>query len=155
MDLFAELAALTHALSVANVDYALCGAVALAIHGAPRATKDIDILLREEDLPRLRDVARENGFDVEALPMTFSSSGVTVRRFTKLHAGESLMLDVLLVGDPLKAVFETRVELPFEGGSLWVVSRQGLVTLKLAAARAQDLVDVQRLKEAHHGDDDR
>ena len=56
---------------------ALCGAVALAIHGAPRGTKDIDVLLREDDLPRLRDVARKQGFDIEALPMTFSSSGVT------------------------------------------------------------------------------
>ena len=154
MDLFAELAGLTQALSAANVDYALCGAVALAIHGAPRATKDIDVLLREADLPRLRDVAHAQGFDIEALPMTFSASGVTVRRFTKLRAGESLMLDVLVGGGPLEAVFQTRVVLPFEGGSLWVVSREGLVTLKLAAARPQDLVDVQRLREAHHGDDD-
>jgi hypothetical protein len=33
VDLFAELTRLTGA-------YALCGAAALAIHGAPRATKD-------------------------------------------------------------------------------------------------------------------
>lgn len=154
MDLFAELAHLTQALSAANVDYALCGAVALAIHGAPRATKDIDVLAREGDLTRLRDVARAQGFDIEALPMTFSTSGVTVRRFTKLHAGESLMLDVLVAGGPLESVFDSRVELPFDGGSLWVVSRAGLVTLKLAAARPQDLVDIQRLREAH-GESDR
>ena len=153
MDLFAEFTALARALATAKVDYALCGAVALAIHGAPRATKDIDILLRDGDLSRLRDVTRQLGFDYEALPMTFSSSGVTVRRFTKLHAGESLMLDVLIAGGALGGVFDTRVELPYEGGSLWVVSREGLLTLKLAAGRPQDLVDVQRLKEALDGGD--
>jgi hypothetical protein len=75
VDLFAELSHLTQALSTAGVDYALCGAVALAIHGAPRATKDIDVLAREGDLPRVRDVARAQGFDIEALPTTFSASG--------------------------------------------------------------------------------
>jgi len=155
VDLFAELTSLTQALAAAKVDYALCGAVALAIHGAPRATKDIDILLREDDLARLRDVARQLGFDIEALPMTFSSSGITVRRFTKLEAGESLMLDILVADGPLRAVFDTRLELPYEKGSLWVVSTEGLVTLKLAAGRPQDLVDVQRLREARHGGDDR
>jgi hypothetical protein len=31
------------------------GGVALAIHGAPRATQDIDILLRREDIEQLAD----------------------------------------------------------------------------------------------------
>lgn len=147
VDLFAELQSLTGSLAASRVDYALCGAVALAIHGAPRATKDIDLLAREDDLPRLREVVRGVGFDIEALPMTFSASGISVRRFSKLAAAESLMLDVLFADGPLGAVFDTRIELPFEGGSLWVVSKEGLVTLKLAAGRPQGLVDIQRLRE--------
>jgi hypothetical protein len=154
VDLFGELSIVTRALAGAAVDYALCGAVALAIHGAPRATKDIDLLLKAEDLPRFRDVVRPLGFDIEALPMTFSSSGISVHRFTKLADSEALMIDVLVASGALEGVFATRREVPYDDGSLWVVSRKGLVTLKLAANRPQDLVDIQRLKEASDGGDD-
>lgn len=96
VDFFAELQGLLLGLEAAQVEYALCGGVALAIHGAPRATQDIDVLARPEDLTRLADVARALGFTFASLPMDFSS-GVTMHRFTKLIAGQLLMLDVLLV----------------------------------------------------------
>jgi hypothetical protein len=95
VDLFAEVVALTAALDAAAIDYAICGGVALAIHGAPRATKDIDLMAREADLPRLRAVVHACGFTLEALPMTFSSSGVSIRRFTKVEPdGRTLMVDI-------------------------------------------------------------
>ena len=61
MDFFQELKDLTLALDAGEVDYALDGGVALAIHGVPRATQDIDLLVRPEDLSRLREVARARG----------------------------------------------------------------------------------------------
>ncbi|MBA2542284.1 MAG: nucleotidyl transferase AbiEii/AbiGii toxin family protein [Deltaproteobacteria bacterium] len=159
MDLFDEVIAITAALDAAAIDYAICGGVALAIHGAPRATKDIDVLARLADLPRLRDAIRTCGFTIEALPMTFSSSGISIRRFTKIAPdGATLMLDVLVAEGPLAAVWETRTRVAFEqpagAGAVSVVSREGLVTLKLAAGRPQDLVDIQRLQEVSRGEDD-
>ncbi len=160
VDLFSEVIALTAALEGAAIDYAICGGVALAVHGAPRATKDIDLLAREIDLPRLREVARTRGFTIEALPMTFSSSGITIRRFTKIEPdGRALMLDVLLAEGPLEAVWTTRARIEFaapgdHSSALWVVSREGLISLKLAAARPQDLVDIQKLQEAARGEHD-
>ena len=160
VDLFAEVVALTAALEAATIDYALCGGVALAIHGAPRATKDIDLLARKEDLPRLRQVVQACRFTIEGLPMTFSASGVSIHRFTKIEPdGRFLMLDVLLAEGALEAVWQTRARVAFAAAdtperSLWVVSRSGLITLKLAAGRAQDLVDIQRLQEVSRGEDD-
>jgi hypothetical protein len=159
VDLFAEVIALTAALDAAAVDYAICGGVALAIHGAPRATKDIDLLAREADLSRLRDVVVTCGFTLEALPMTFSSSGISIRRFTKIDPdGRNLMVDVLLA-ESLESVWQTRARVAFGGtgspaSSLWVVSKAGLVTLKLAAGRPQDIVDIQRLEEVSRGQHD-
>lgn len=150
MDFFQELKDLTLALDAGLVDYALCGGVALAIHGVPRATQDIDLLVRPEDLPRLREVARTCGFGLESLPMDFAS-GITIQRFTKLIDGQPLMLDALLVGGPLAAAWEDRQVADIEGGRVHVVSQAGLIALKLAAGRPQDLADVQRLKEAHRG----
>ena len=151
MDLFRELQDLVAALDRERADYALCGAVALAIHGVPRATKDIDLLVLEEQLPRVREVARSCGFTLHSSPMTFSNSGITLHRFTKILDGQPLMLDALIAGPSLKSVWETRERLAWAEGEVSVVSRQGLITLKLAAGRPQDLVDVQRLEELRHG----
>ena len=151
MDLFQELVAIVAAFDARGIDYALCGAVALAIHGAPRATKDIDVLARAGDMEAVREATRSVGFTLESLPMTFSSSGVTVRRFTKVIAGDHLMLDVLIVDGPLDAVWATREALRWNEGEVRVVSRQGLITLKLAAGRPQDLADIQRLEELDRG----
>lgn len=160
MDLFAEVVVLAAALDAAAIDYAICGGVALAIHGAPRATKDIDLLAREADLPRLREALRTRGFTLEALPMTFSSSGISIRRFTKIERdGRTLMVDVLLAEGALESVWQTRTRVAFGGpdapeSTLWVVSKAGLVTLKLAAGRPQDIVDIQRLEEVSRGEHD-
>ena len=155
VDLFGELTALAAAFDAAGVDYALCGAIALAIHGAPRATKDIDILARVQDLPRIRDVARGCGFTIEGLPMTFSATGVSIHRLA--GEGRTWMLDVLIVDGPLDAVWSTRMRVQLampneQPRELSVVSRDGLISLKLAAARPQDLVDIQKLQEVSRGE---
>ena len=72
-------------------------------------------------------------------------------RFTKLIDTQPLMLDVLLVGPAQARVWDDRLSTAFEGGVIRVVSRQGLVTLKSAAARPQDLADLQRLAELERG----
>jgi hypothetical protein len=150
VDFFGELTGLVAALETAGVDYAICGGVALAIHGAPRATQDIDLLLRPEDIDRLRAVASGRGFTLESFPMDFAS-GITVQRFTKIIEGQPLMLDVLFVSGPIEAVWGGRQTAQLEGGPIRVVSREGLIALKLAAARPQDLADVQRLRETGRG----
>lgn len=151
LDLLQELAALLRAFDERELDYALCGGVALAVHGVPRATKDIDVLARREDLEKLREAANSCGFLFEALPMTFSSSGITVQRFSKIIEAQPLMLDLLFADSPLAAVWETRCKLPWQGGTIQVVSREGLISLKLAAGRPQDIADIQRLQEFSRG----
>jgi hypothetical protein len=53
LDLIAELEALVSALDAEKVEYALCGGLALAVHGYPRATKDIDLLVRADSTERI------------------------------------------------------------------------------------------------------
>ena len=148
VDVYAEFRALVKALEAAQIEYALCGALALAVHGAPRATKDIDLIARKEDHERIRVVVRTLGFVFDALPMVFSNSSIEVQRFTKLVDGRPLMLDVLWLTPGLQAIWDDRERLPWEGGMLSVVSKDGLITLKLTAGRAQDLVDIQSLTAA-------
>ena len=65
MNLYDELRELVAALGQAGIDYAICGGVALAFHGHPRFTKDIDLLVREQDLDKVRKAVAACGFTVE------------------------------------------------------------------------------------------
>ena len=82
--------------------------------------------------------------------MSFRGGTVEIRRFSKVDrgSGEVLMLDFLLVTPPLASVWETRLELEWEEGTLWVVSRDGLVALKRLRMSGQDTDDIARLTEA-------
>ena len=146
LNLFEETMALLAELERHGVPYAVAGALALAIHGVPRATTDIDLLVRREDVDAALRVASASGFGVQALPMRFSD-GLEVRRSTKVETAEMLTLDLLLVNDNLEPVWASRERVPTEGGEVWVVSRRGLIDMKAWAGREQDLADIRRLRE--------
>ena len=149
LDLEEELAGLIDALSDAEIDYALCGGLALAIHGAPRATIDIDLLVREQDLERVTGVARDQGFLIRAFPMTFSGGAMRIERVTKIDPrdGETLMLDLLLVTHASESVWAAREKRSWRGRDLSVVSVEGLIVLKRFRSSKQDLADIDRLQE--------
>lgn len=146
MDLAAEFHALTEAFEREGVDYAVVGALALAVWGAPRATTDIDVLARPEDAPRLLEIAKNYGFRVRAFRMTFKD-GMQLERSTKIEGGESLTLDVLLVNDSLEEIFASRRTVATEQGPVRVISRDALISMKAAANRPQDIADIERLEE--------
>jgi hypothetical protein len=101
-------------------------------------------------MDRLRHVAHSCGFTLESLPREFAS-GITIQRFTKLIEGQPFMLDALQVSRPIEAVWAGRLQASFEGGVVRVVSREGLISLKVSAGRPQDIADVQRLEELGRG----
>jgi hypothetical protein len=146
LDLRTSLRALTTSLDEAGIPYAVCGALALAIHGHPRATKDIDLVTVPDRIEALKAVARVHGFTLEALPMTFSSSGITMHRLSRFVGAQILSLDIIDGSGVLEPVWNTRVRVDTARGPVWVVSRQGLITMKLAAGRPQDLADLARLE---------
>ena len=154
MNLYDEFEQLIRQLNEAGVEYAVVGAMALAVHGAPRATTDIDLLVMPEDLQRITTLVAELGFVLPAEPMTFSSSGLSIQRITKISEGETLTLDLLLLGEPLREVWDSRVCLEMEDHALWVVSREGLLQMKARAGRLQDLADIKRLETPQAEPDD-
>jgi hypothetical protein len=147
MDLVDELRNLISTLQRDGIDHAIVGALALAIHGAPRATTDIDLLIRLENLERIIELVHPLGFDMPALPMTFHQSGLTVHRVTKAEAGESLMLDLILVSEPLEEIWQSREIVQAFDLQLQVISRSALIRMKAMAGRLQDLADIERLEE--------
>ena len=148
LDLYEELRALATAFDAAGVEFALCGGLALAVHGHPRATKDIDLVVRREQVALAKNVARASGFVLSALPMKFANSGIEIERVSKIVGSDVLMLDLLIVNEALTPVWESRRRLPWGAGELPVVSREALISMKLAAGRPQDLADLAKLQES-------
>ena len=152
-DLEEELDLLRTAFHEASVEYALCGGLALGVHGFPRATIDIDLLIRSDDEERAEAVARELGYSIKARPMSFSGGATQIRRVSKIDPddGETLILDFLLVTHQTEEVWQSRERLEWRGRHLFVVSREGLIALKLLRSSEQDLLDIKRLRGEHEG----
>jgi hypothetical protein len=147
MTLYEELRNVLGALDRAAVDYALVGGLAVAIWGAPRATKDIDLLVRKEDLDRAKAALEVGGFTLEGLPFQFKD-GTHVQRINKVDAeGRLMTVGLMLVDENLESVWATRARLPFADRDVSVVSRDGLIAMKARAARPQDIADIQNLKD--------
>jgi hypothetical protein len=147
-DLEEELRQLRDGFDAAQVPYALCGGLAVGVHGFPRATVDIDVLILREDLERVEDIAGGFGFLLKARPMSFSRGATEIRRVSKIdpNDGEVLMLDLLLVTPAVEDVWESRERFPWHGGELSVVSREGLIALKRLRSSDVDLMDIKRLQ---------
>jgi hypothetical protein len=66
VDIVAEFGNLIDAFSSANIDYAVCGGFAVNIYGHVRATRDIDFLVRAEQLAAAIATVKTLGFSIEA-----------------------------------------------------------------------------------------
>lgn len=148
-DLFEELLFVNKTLQHAGVEFAVCGGMAMAIHGFPRATVDLDILIRPESVDATFDAVRPLGYLMKAFPMQFAKGSVEIRRVSKIDQrdGDTLMLDLLLVTPASQVVWETRLiaALP-DGTKIPVVSREGLIALKKMRSSGTDLDDIAKLR---------
>jgi len=149
LDLYDEFRAIISALSEREIDYAVCGGLAVSIYAQPRATVDIDLLIRPADFESARSSVRDIGYTIDAQPMTFHHGAIEIRRVSKLdpEAGDVLTLDLLLVTPEIVDIWDSRSQIETEHGALWVVSRSGLIALKSLRASGQDLDDIARLRE--------
>ena len=147
-----EFLKLAEALLAAEVDYALCGGLAVAVHGYPRNTRDIDILVREADLPAVRTVVGSVGFSILGGPQNFNEGQFDEMRLFRLNKvldTELLTLDMILVTPVLQDVWDSRVWMDIRGLKLCVVSKEGIKKMKRLAGRTQDLADIEALDSIH------
>ena len=146
MNLYDELLLVVRALDEDGVDYALVGGLAVGVWGAPRATKDIDLLVRAADVALAKTALRSRGYTLEALPMQFTD-GMQMQRVSKLVEGQLVTVDLILVDHNLEPIWQSRQRRAIESAELSVVSREALIAMKVAAGRPQDQADVVKLTE--------
>ena len=154
LDLAEEFRALVSALEEADVEFAVCGGLAVAIHAQPRATMDIDLLLRPDSVDAAKGVAHGLGYSIDAGPMVVRPGVIEMHRLTKPDpdSGDLLSIGFLLVTRELEPVWAGRERVGWEYGELSVVSRAGLIQMKRLRATGQDLDDIRALEEGDGGE---
>ena len=139
-------------LSVFNagqVRYLIVGGYAVSFHAQPRATKDLDILIGAdaENSKAVYAALARFGAPIEGLiAMDFAEPDNFFRMGTP-----PVMVDIMpkIRGVEFEEAWNRRVDVQIDDDlSVPFISRQDLLTAKLAAGRAQDLIDVDALRES-------
>ncbi|OIQ02668.1 MAG: hypothetical protein AUK55_00430 [Syntrophobacteraceae bacterium CG2_30_61_12] len=93
---------------------------------------------------RTKRAVEDLGFTLGGEPMEFHGGKVQIHRLTKIDArsAEQLVLDLLIVTPETRQAWEGRLKVEWEGGTLSVVSPEGLITLKSLRGSGQDQDDI-------------
>lgn len=149
-NLFEEFRVVVAALGGARVPYAICGGIAMSIHAHPRATIDIDLLAPAESVVKIVEVLLPHGFlRRERAPTRLAEGEIVMHRLTKIvpEDPEVLALDVIEVHPGVtEGAWQTRTSVEWEGQSVAVVSRAGLIGLKKLRGSPQDIADITLLE---------
>ena len=130
-----------------KVKYLVVGGYAIAFHGHPRYTKDLDIWLElsEENAQNMISALEDFGF---------GSLGVTQNDF--LHLGMVVQLgyppnriDLINAPDGVDFLecYESKIEVEIDGVKISVIDLENLKKNKKASGRLQDLADLEKLSE--------
>jgi hypothetical protein len=140
---------LLKSLNSNKVKYLLIGGYAVILHGHPRFTNDLDIVIGwdDENVLRCVEALREFGFSgSDVSPQLFSEAKSVVR-----IGVAPVKIEILnyLEGVDFDAAYERRETREVEDITLDVISLDDLLTNKKAVGRDHDLLDVKELLEVN------
>lgn len=142
-----------------DVEFVVIGGLAVAAHGYPRATKDVDVVPRpeSENTRRLYEALQEldarpveiGDFRPEELPVPFSPEGLDEGGNWALgtRAGRIDVLQWLAGVEGYDQLRAGAIEVELDGvGRVLVAGYDDLVAMKRAAGRRIDEVDLEELE---------
>ncbi|MES1172659.1 MAG: nucleotidyl transferase AbiEii/AbiGii toxin family protein [Bacteroidota bacterium] len=139
-------------LADANVEFVVVGAYALALHGAPRFSGDIDIFVRAE--PRNADRVLTA---LVRFGAPLASAGISATDFARAGTVYQIGLpprriDILteISGVTFDEAWASRELTSVENRPVPFIGRAAFLKNKEAAGRPKDLADVARLKNLPH-----
>lgn len=132
-----------------KIDYGLCGGLAVSIHGHIRYTKDIDIIIKPDDLEKAKHVLEKIGYDLPSGLIPFKQPNGSLREINRVSRaiGPNLYtLDLMLCTGSLNEAWEDRELMEYDGSEIKVISKSSLIKMKKEAGRPRDLDDVHELE---------
>ena len=139
--------AFIESLNSSGVEYLIVGAVALAHHGFPRYTGDLDILVHNspENARLLEGALQSFGFgDLGVKAADFIDSYQVVQLGLPPNR---IDLMTSITGVSFEEAWAERIETVLEGIRVNFIGRQALIQNKRASGRPQDLADLAALGE--------
>ncbi len=136
------------ALIAADVEFVVVGAHALAAHGRPRATGDLDVLVRPASDNAARVVAALTAFGapIEAHGVTRADFETAENVYQIGLPPRRIDLLTSISGVTFDEAAASRIFVDVEGLRLPVLGRAALVKNKRAVGRPKDLVDAGDLE---------
>lgn len=130
-----------------KVEFMLVGAYAVAAHGLPRATGDIDLWIKSSDgnVDRVWSALSKFGAPLQNL-----SKQDLLRRDTVVQIGVTpRRIDILtqITGVDYEEAESQRISVSLEGITVPVIGLDHLLQNKAAVGRPQDNADVARLRQ--------
>jgi predicted nucleotidyltransferase len=129
-----------------DVRYLVIGGVAVAFHGYPRYTKDLDIWLEinPENAARVIQVLRAFGFESLGLDADDFLEEDTVIQLG--YPPNRIDLIMGASGVNFEACYRDKIEVEIEGIKVNFIDLENLKKNKKASGRLQDLADIENLK---------
>ena len=145
-----KLLSLIEAMNREGVEYVVFGAIAMAVHGLPRATEDADFFIRpdRENIERLRRAIRSVWDDPEVEAITYEDLAGEYPAIRYGPPDEDFTIDFLTrLGEAFR--FETLEceEGAIDGIRVRVVTPTTLYEMKKDTVRFKDRIDAQALRE--------
>ena len=151
-------------LNTHNIDYLLIGGLAVNLHGVPRMTMDVDLViaLDANNIAKLAHSARELGL-YPNIPVKLEDLADAAKRNALFTEKNLIALSLIsntpasptvdiIVHHPLdfKQAFANKVARDIAGTPVHLASIEDMITLKKAAGRKQDLSDISHLERFLH-----
>lgn len=147
MELSSDVLEFIRLLNQNKVEYLVVGGWAVAFHGWPRYTKDIDVLIgiSSDNAQKLKKVLDDFGLG----DLDISEQDLRRPNFIIQLGFEPNRID-LLTGIPsvtFEDAYSKREQILLKDTTITFISRDDLIRNKTAAGRDQDLVDVKILSK--------
>jgi len=128
-----------------DVKYVVIGGVASVLHGVPRATFDLDILIEAttENAQRLLAALVEAGFATATMT---DAQDVVEHEITVFSDRVRIDVQTRTPGISFQDAWRKRKTITYQGHDFFILSKEDLIASKRASARPVDIEDVRLLE---------
>lgn len=128
-----------------KVKYVIIGGIAAILHGVPRATFDLDILIEAtpDNAQRLLDALLDAGLGTASMT---TAEQLLAHEITIFRDRVQIDVQTSTPGIRFEEVWERRIAMRYGRQEFYVLSRDDLIASKRAAGRQQDLEDARLLE---------